>query len=112
MPVNFEQEILDALGVAEDEGAITSSEENELADALSALIRRDWAIRVLDAWAAQRDTYWFAVDDDITTYVRYPRCTGLGLGCGIGTNAARLAAANTVFRSLPGDVVAMIGECP
>ena len=74
--------------------------------------RRDWAVRVLDAWAAQLDTYWFTVDDDITTYVRYPRCPGLGLGSGIGNDAARLSAADAVFPGLPGDVAATIGSRP
>ncbi len=101
-------------------------EHAKFLDELRALLRRDWAVRVLDAWAASGRTV--QIDHE-----QAPAAAGLsGVGSVIGwklwliattgkvldtfrvntPDAARLAAALAVFLTLPADVRAKLGECP
>lgn len=88
----------------------------EAGDVLRALLRRDWAVRVLDAWAElTRSLNWAS----------WPDCGPNGYGCcvtfiddttsdyyGPTPEAARLAAALAVFPSLDRNAPNWPGECP
>jgi hypothetical protein len=76
-----------------------------------------WAVRVLDAWR-KHSTLWWAVDnqgDEVSgSYWVVFTLAGSyrALAVGPSEDAARLAAAQTVFPTLPADVRAKLGECP
>jgi hypothetical protein len=87
------------------------------ADALLALLRRDWAVRVLDAWAAQKSgrahdavlmmagEWWARVWEGGAPSSQYSRPA-------MTPDAARSAAADAVFPTLPEAVRAELGERP
>ncbi len=86
---------------------------------LTELRRRDWAVRVLDAEAADRKrgvpfelhpNSLVPLPPDRAWYVFKPYTTISFYGP--TPDAARLAAALAVFPSLPADVRAKLGECP
>lgn len=81
---------------------------------LDRVIRRDWAVLVLDAWAdaggewprswetcRQAGCSWVTLDDGGRAYYS-----------GHSADAARLAAAEAVFPGLPADVREKLGERP
>jgi hypothetical protein len=95
-----------------------------------AMARRDWAVRVLDAWAAVR-TYTLTTAtgerdyDDPRTWQCFRATDGVDDGCCLQTStsewrvfngptpdAAREAAALAVWPELPADVRQALGERP
>ncbi len=82
------------------------------------LLRRDWSVRVLDAWADAREAEevrdWSCADDDCGTW--YCDLSGsLDTRCilkGPTPDAARHAAALAVFPTLSAAKRAELGECP
>lgn len=85
----------------------------ELASALVAILRRDWAVRVLDAWVA-RETVRPDQIFSLFTGVRGGWVCGLqgDLFNGPTPDAARHAAALAVFPTLSAEKQAELGECP
>lgn len=84
---------------------------------LLGVVRRDWAVRVLDAHAVSTDVPAPALDFDRTWCVRWLLVVGDITYSRWTTghadpDAARLAAARAVFPSLSADVRAELGECP
>ena len=82
-------------------------------DVLRSLLRSDWAVRVLDAWAATGKAYTMTPPDarepwGVVTDGK-PRD---GVHFGKTPDDARHAAALAVFPTLPADVRAELGECP
>lgn len=84
---------------------------------LTALIRRDWAVRVLDAWHRTQPLERvvsladfqgiFLLDGNADKeYLRNLRFTGETI------DAARLAAAQAIFPTLPEAARSELGECP
>jgi hypothetical protein len=80
----------------------------ETADALLALLRRDWAVRVLDAQGRAR-----------SSRAEYPRiCVGGGFVIGSlpdlfpTEEASRIAAAQAVYPELSADTRTELGACP
>ncbi len=96
--------------------AITSEEAEQAMEAVEAMRRRDWAVRVLDAWAESNESN---VPD-----VR--RCEDGSWNClavnvigaflkdwdGPTPDAARHAAALAIWPTLSAEEQARIGECP
>lgn len=88
-------------------------------EAMLALLRRDWAVRVLDAWAQQQligspvghHTTDVAKADDgsVGCALHTASCVG---GTHYAPDAARLAAAEAVFDELPESVRAELGSKP
>lgn len=103
------EQALSALGVSED-AAVSATE------ALGQLRRRDWAVRVLDVWLKAGRARAITVWDNFTAGVELFDGSELrndGRKFESATpDAARLAAAQTVFTELPADVRAELGECP
>lgn len=92
-------------------GGISVERELEL----QALLRRDWSVRVLDAWwRGVPEREWF------TTHRAVPAKTLGNWACVAGgvyhvgptPDAARHAAALAVYPALDADVRAKLGECP
>lgn len=85
-------------------------------DKLAALLRRDWSVRVLDAWRdIRRQTREMrAVDMKRHTVALHfeGRADSIEYYTGVTEGAARNAAALAVFPTLPADVRAKLGECP
>lgn len=85
---------------------------------LQELELRDWAVRVLDAWAQQDPTRltWvnFPEDDDVAPFVSLRRGHGERSVCYSGSTPddSRLAAAEAVFPTLPAEKRAELGERP
>lgn len=92
------------------------AEQNHQARQYRALLRRDWAMRVLDAWRSldSRNTWWMT--ESVAS--REPRVMrahdGMWLAQSDATtpHAARLAAAKAVYPELPADVRTELGEHP
>ena len=93
--------IRDALIMA---GTIPTETAVAVRDSLRALLRRDWAMRVLFAKAEANS--FLARDGrkvlQVTLYVED----------GTDPDTARLAAAQAVYPELPADARAELGECP
>lgn len=77
---------------------------------LLALLRRDWAVRVLDAWAGS----WSNCpgDDEVFPFVTLRSEQWTELHEGDSADAARHAAALAVWPTLSDEEKARIGECP
>jgi hypothetical protein len=88
-----------------------------LIDAARALAQRDWAVRVLDAWARERQARGYEVWDGgdgwevIGRHMLSEEVEFIGKRAPT-PDAARLAAAQAVYPTLPADVRAKLGECP
>lgn len=84
----------------------------EAGDTLLAVIRRDWAVRVLDAWAAENscDPFKTSPHNGASEW----HCTSAyeNRHYARSPEGARHAAALAVFPTLPADVRAQLGECP
>jgi hypothetical protein len=84
------------------------------------LLRRDWAVRVLDAWRRENlACRWWSMEEahDYDGPVSEHGCLLEWVGgskdyAGSGEDAARLAAAQAVFHTLPAEKQAALGECP
>jgi hypothetical protein len=99
----------------------TANKRRELFGALQTLALDDWAVRVLDAWAALNPGWaWRSI-------ASRPRCCCEGTFIHAGREplnderfdcygdtpyAARLAAVEAVFPELPADVRQVLGEKP
>ncbi len=84
---------------------------------LKKLLRRDWAVRVLDAWAhdVSRSKYWFTDKTEPSNrYACYCRGRNPREECFMGPtpDAARHAAALAVFPVLPAETQTKLGPCP
>jgi hypothetical protein len=90
----------------------------DVREAFTALLRRDWSVRVLDAWAKGPKALEWCITD-CTEQVCCSLETTVNGGDVLTTDyygptpdAARHAAALAVFATLPADVRAKLGECP
>ena len=88
---------------------------------LQDLLRRDWAVRVLDAWAKLNSGFAFRTDTDPSDHdldepwicgVAHSRPHRKLARRGETPDAARLAAAEAVWPELPESVRAELGERP
>lgn len=89
--------------------------EPDDAELLREALRRDWAVRVLDAYADKRGVQTPALP------IHPSRGVAGWFECRVGKDkyhagpsrdAARHAAALAVFQQLPAEVRAQLGECP
>ena len=81
---------------------------------LEAMLRRDWAVRVLDAWAEAIGRSWSNCpgDDEVFPFVTLRSEQWTELREGDSAAAARHAAALAVFPALDEAARAALGECP
>lgn len=90
-------------------------EAMKAAGALRDMLRRDWAVRVLDAEHQATNTAFplFAEWDEETKWLVEGRDSVGPIGrSDTSADAARLAAALVVLPTLPAKVRANLGECP
>ncbi len=86
-----------------------------LIDAYRAMARRDWATRVLDEgrpWTVRPDLFGIFEGFEVCRINTYVVERDPVVGRGPTRDAARLAAAESVFPTLPADVRATLGERP
>lgn len=99
---------------------ILNMSEQDGVPLLTALLRRDWAVRVLDAWAAAegvRKRVEYPIDNEGDAFIFLKDETADGRLSsrhwqGPLPDAARLAAAEAVWPELPESVRAELGERP
>ncbi len=90
-------------------------EHAKFLDALSVLLRRDWAVRVLDAWRREGPNR-YVTEGRASVELSSRGASGVrrigGLYVLESPDAARHAAALAVFGSLDAGTRAKLGECP
>ncbi len=98
----------------------------DLSEEYQALLRRDWAVRVLDAWADSQPGEHLGCDVYVTPggkfsvtprdyseyYGEYMGKSPFGDGEHETRDEARLAAAKSVYLTLSRDEQARLGVCP
>lgn len=86
----------------------------DLSEEYRALLRRDWAVRVLDARLQSRDFFigvdWF--NDELVLTVFNEKSDNVGQGEGSTIGVAMFMAARAVYPTLPDTVRAQLGEAP
>lgn len=93
---------------------VSAEQLDHMINGLRELQRRDWAVRVLDAWQDQHGVSLVCAPEAGTCYwtVSEPRWNARDVARGLSRDAARLAAAQAVFPELDRNAPNWPGECP